>query len=79
MKSFYRTLRVLSAVNLFFFCWANFPVWDMAVYAAQNKQPSASARPDNRNPVAQNPPVPKPSDRVSPAQTIPVGNSDWPA
>ena len=73
MKSFYRTLRVLSAVTLFFFCWANFPVWDAAVYAGQKKKTVASQQ--KRNAAAQTPLL-EPNPVVSPAQPTQIKNGN---
>jgi len=35
MQAFYRTLRILSAVTLFFFCWTFLPLWQAAAWAAE--------------------------------------------
>ena len=44
MRAFYRTLRILSAVTLFFFSWTFLPLWQVAAYAAE--KPSTRGRGD---------------------------------
>ena len=46
MRKFYRFLRVLSAITLFFFCWTFLPIWQIAVWAAEPQGLRAGSRPD---------------------------------
>ena len=34
MRAFYRTLRILSAITLFFICWMFLPLYAVVAYAA---------------------------------------------
>ena len=35
MRTFYRALRSISAITLFFFCWSFLPLWQAVAYAAE--------------------------------------------
>ena len=59
MRSFYRLLRVISAVTLFFFAWSFLPLWQAVAYAAAPEEQGTrgqapgvrvqgSARPEER-------------------------------
>jgi hypothetical protein len=43
MRTFFWTLKTLSIVTLFFFCWTFMPLWQVAAYAAE-KQKSSQMR-----------------------------------
>jgi hypothetical protein len=34
MRTFFRTLRIISAITLFFFCWTYLPLYAAVAYAA---------------------------------------------
>jgi hypothetical protein len=37
VKTFFRTLRILSAIVLFFFCWTYMPLYSLVAYAATSQ------------------------------------------
>ena len=48
MRTFYRVLRILSAVTLFFFSWTFLPLWQVAAYAANDSQQSSVGSPQSK-------------------------------
>jgi hypothetical protein len=38
MRTFYRTLRILSVTTLFFFCWTFLPLWQAVAYASEKQK-----------------------------------------
>jgi transglutaminase-like putative cysteine protease len=44
MRAFYRALRILSAVTLFFFSWTFLPLWQIAAFAAEPQAQGAGSR-----------------------------------
>jgi murein DD-endopeptidase MepM/ murein hydrolase activator NlpD len=44
MRAFYRTLRILSSITLFFFCWTFLPLYAAVAYAAAPEGQKSGAR-----------------------------------
>jgi murein DD-endopeptidase MepM/ murein hydrolase activator NlpD/transglutaminase-like putative cysteine protease len=38
MRTFYRTLKILSVITLFFFCWTFLPLWQAVAYASEKQK-----------------------------------------
>ena len=44
MRAFFRTAKIISIITLFFFSWAYLPMYQIAVYAAEEKQNTVASR-----------------------------------
>lgn len=44
MRTFFRALKTISVITLFFFCWTFLPLWQAVAYATEKQKPGVSSQ-----------------------------------